>query len=322
MQKKAQVTLGALAPALGTWQGQKDWDGEPVGAGSKAMFFLASLPEFIDLLWWIQSADGHLQEQVDKEAGEKHHHRMWDTGHLEDLPHHHSCLQRSKHPEAALSAEVSMRQSLSEAGRGQGRRRGSTGPGAPEAAPRPGFSPEPEAGRCSGGRRGCLGVSKGQFQKLTVRAKTPVLFPSEVHVLCSGQFPSTSRSLSHASFAVLGDHKIVFHMVTAALWGQSSVSGWSQTQHHGLSSSGDLSWLPALPLPCAPHQTAQPCGDRPLRGREGAWQQAQGLTWQGWEREQPEGPGTVLVRHLEQAVQSSGLVSPEPSGQVGPIPVT
>ena len=31
---------------------------------------------------------------------------------------------------------------------------------------------------------------------------------------------------------------------------------------------------------------------------------------------------SLLVRHLEQAVQGDGLVSPEPSGQVGPIPVT
>ena len=64
--KQAQVSLGALAPALGTWQGQKDWDGEPVGAGSKAMFFLASLPEFFELLWCVQSAEEHLEKQVDK----------------------------------------------------------------------------------------------------------------------------------------------------------------------------------------------------------------------------------------------------------------
>ena len=31
---------------------------------------------------------------------------------------------------------------------------------------------------------------------------------------------------------------------------------------------------------------------------------------------------SLLVRHLEQAAQGHGLVSPEPSGQVGPIPVT
>ena len=226
-------------------------------------------------------------------------HYMWDTGHLKDLPHHHSCLQRTKHPKTALSAEVSVWQGPSKAGRGQGRHRGSTGCGAPEAAPRPGFSPAPEAGRCSGGRRvesccrGGLGEGKSQFQKLTARAKTPVLSPSEVHVLCSGQLPITSRSLSCTNSAVLLEDMIVFHMVIAALWGQSSVSGWSQTQHHGLGSSRGLSWLPALPLPTAPHQAAQPCGDRSLRGREGAWQQAQGLTWQGWEREQPEGSGTL-----------------------------
>ena len=64
--EQSQVTLGTLAPALGTWQGQKDWDGEPAWAGSKAMFFLASLPEFIELLWRIQGAEVYLQEQVNK----------------------------------------------------------------------------------------------------------------------------------------------------------------------------------------------------------------------------------------------------------------
>ena len=82
--------------------------------------------------------------------------------------------------------------------------------------------------------RGGLGEGKGQFQKLTAKAKTPVLSPSEVHVLCSGQLPSTLRSLSRAGFAVLRKYKIVFHMVIAALLGESSVSGWSQTQNRGL----------------------------------------------------------------------------------------
>ena len=72
---------------------------------------------------------------------------------------------------------------------------------------------------------GNLGASKGQFQKLTARAKTSVASPSEVRVLCSGQLPSTSRSSSMTVFAVLNEHMSVFHMVVAALWGQSSVSG-------------------------------------------------------------------------------------------------
>ena len=134
-------------------------------------------------------------------------------GHLKDLPHHLSCLQRTKHPETALSAEVSMRQGPSVAGSVQGRRRGSTGPGAPEAAPRPGFSPAPEAGRCSGGRR----VPETHQAK----AKTPVVSPSEVHVLCPGQSASISRSICSTASTVLHEDMIVVHMVIAALWGQS-----------------------------------------------------------------------------------------------------
>lgn len=253
-----------------------------------------------------------------------HRHCMWDTGHLEDLPHHQSCLQRTKHPETALSAEVSVWQGLSVAERGQGRCRRSTGPGAPEAAPRPGFSTVPEAGRCSGGRRvescwrGDLGVSKGQFQKLTARAKTPVLSPSEVHVLCSGQFPSTSRTLSCASSAVLGEHKMVFHRVMAALWGQSSVSGQSQTQNRGLGRSGVLSWLLPLPLPTAHHQ--QYSGSPALWGQApeeegGSIAAGSGADMPGLGKGAARGPwNSLLLRHLEQAVQGDGLV--------GPIPVT
>ena len=216
-----------------------------------------------------------------------------------------------------------MRQGPSEAKRGQGRCRESTGPGAPEAAPRPGFSPAPEAGRCSGGRRverccrGSLGEGKGQFQKLTAKAKTPVLSPSEVHVLCTGQLPSTLRSLSRAGFAVLLKYKIVFHMVIAALWSQSSVSEWSQTQNCGLSTAGGTE----LAASSASAHCPSP-GIPALWGREGAWQLARGLTCQGWEREQPEGPGTLCWSDTWNRLHGYGLVSPEPSGQVGPIPVT
>ena len=146
VQSKAQVTLAVLAPALGTGQGQEDWHGAPVGVGVKAVLLLESLPEGIDCLWHIQRAEEHLEEQMHKEAGEMHGHDMRDTGHLEDLPHHHSCLQRTEQPETALSAEVSVWQGPSVGGRGQWRRRGSAGPGGPEAAPRLDFSP---AGRSS-----------------------------------------------------------------------------------------------------------------------------------------------------------------------------
>ena len=108
---------------------------------------------------------------------------MWPAGHLEDFPHHHSVLQRTKHPETALSAEVSVWQGPRVAGSGQGRCRGTTGPGAPEAAPRPGFSPAPEAGRCSGGRRVPETHSQGKDTLFVfIRGACAVLWPVCQHI--------------------------------------------------------------------------------------------------------------------------------------------
>lgn len=114
----------ALAPALGTWQGQEDWHGAPVGVGGKAVLLLACSPQVLDLLWHLHCAEEHLEEQMHKEVGQIGCHYTWHTGHLEDLPHHQSCLQRTDHPETALTAEVSMWQGPSVGGRGQGRGRG------------------------------------------------------------------------------------------------------------------------------------------------------------------------------------------------------
>ena len=102
---------------------------------------------------------------------------------MKDLPHHHSVLQRAKHPETALSAEMSVWQGPSVAGSGQGRRRGSTGPGAPEAAPRPGFSPAPEAGRCRGGRRVPETHSQGKDTRcVPIRGAWAVPWPVRQHI--------------------------------------------------------------------------------------------------------------------------------------------
>ena len=87
-------------------------------------------------------------------------------------------------------------------------------------------------------------LGEGGFQKLTARGKTPVVSPSEVPVLCSGQFPITSRSLSCTNSAVLLEDMIAFHMVIAALWDQSSVSGWYQTSQGGLRHS-TMAWAAA-----------------------------------------------------------------------------
>ena len=102
-----------------------------------------------------------------------------------------------------------------------------------------------------------------------------------------------------AGSAVLHEHMMVFHMVVAALWGQSSVSGESGTQHHGLGRSGELSWLPALPLPTGPrwHHASSPAlwGLAPEeQGGNMAAHWGAGRD-QGWQREEPEDPGIVCL---------------------------
>ena len=82
-----------------------------------------------------------------------------------------------------------------------------------------------------------MGVSKGQLQKLTARAKTSVSSPSEVHMLQAGQLPRTRTSIFSTDSKVLLEELIVLHMVAAALRGQSSVSAGSQPQCHGLGNS-------------------------------------------------------------------------------------
>ena len=97
-----------------------------------------------------------------------------------------------------------------------------------------------------------LGVIKGHLQKLTARAKTSLLSPSEVNVLCSGQSASTGSSSSSTLSAVLIVETITLHMAAAALQTQSSVSAGSRPQRRSLGTPGVLCWLPALPLPTAP----------------------------------------------------------------------
>lgn len=108
-----------------------------------------------------------------------------------------------------------------------------------------------------------LGASKGLGQKLTARAKTSELSPSEVHVLCSGQSSSTQTSSRSTCSAVLLLETITLHMVAAALQAQSSVSEGSWPQCRGLGNRGGWGWPPALPLPTAPCQQ-HPAG-LPLR---------------------------------------------------------
>lgn len=75
------------------------------------------------------------------------------------------------------------------------------------------------------GERPAWWRSKGRFQKLTARAKTSVLSPSEVAVLCSGQSSMTSSSAGSTFSAVVAEEAMVLHRSAAALWGQSCVSG-------------------------------------------------------------------------------------------------
>ena len=108
-----------------------------------------------------------------------------------------------------------------------------------------------------------LGASKGLVQKLTASAKMPVLSPSKVYVLCSGQSFSTQSSSGSTFSAVLLVETIALHMVAAALQAQSSVSAGSRPQRCGLGNRGGPGWPPALPLPTAPRQL-HPAGP-PLR---------------------------------------------------------
>ena len=121
--------------------GIDDWHGAPVGLGGEAALLPASPPEGVDLLGHLLCADENLEEQSQKEAVAIVLHCTWAPGQLEDLPQCHSCLPKTKHPETALSAQMSMWQGPSVAGRGQGRPRGIPRPGAPQPAPKPGLQP-------------------------------------------------------------------------------------------------------------------------------------------------------------------------------------
>lgn len=120
--------------------------------------------------------------------------------------------------------------------------------------------------------RGGLGASQGQLQELTARAKTPVLSPSEVYTLSTGQAFSTLRSICSAGSAVPVEDMITPHMAVAALWGQSSVSGGSGPQHCGLGCCRGPRWPSALPLPTGPRwqHPASPRGCRHLEGQGGS----------------------------------------------------
>ena len=86
--------------------------------------------------------------------------------------------------------------------------------------------------------RGDRGASRGQFQELTARAKPSLLSPSEVHILCRGQSSITQSSAGSTFSTVDFDEPMALHILAAALWDQSSVSGVSQSQYHALCSSG------------------------------------------------------------------------------------
>lgn len=83
--------------------------------------------------------------------------------------------------------------------------------------------------------RGNLGASKGQFQKLTARAKVALLSPLEADTF-SGQFCITHTSVGR-TFSTTGPRvPMVLHIMAAALWEQSSVSKGSQLEYHALCS--------------------------------------------------------------------------------------
>ena len=109
--------------------------------------------------------------------------------------------------------------------------------------------------------RGSLGASKGHLQKLTVRAKTPVLSPSEVHLLCSGQLLSTYRSIGGTSSAVLGEHMMVFHMAMAALRVRALSQGGLRHSTGGPALAA-ISASAHCPSPAAPRQPS-PVGTDP-----------------------------------------------------------
>ena len=116
------------------------------------------------------------------------------------------------------------------------------------------------------------GASKHLGQKLTARAKTSALSPSEVHVLCSGQSSSTQTSSRSTCSAVLLLETITLHMVAAALQAQSSVSEGSWPQCRGLGNRGGWGWPPALPRLCplplaSSTQQACPCGQQAAERR-------------------------------------------------------
>lgn len=164
------------------------------------------------------------------------HKRLWAPGQAQNLPNHPGRLQRINQLETALNIEW---QGLSIQGRGQGRHTGSSRPG----APKPGVSPVPEAGRYAavGERmerhwRSNLHTSKGHLWKLTARANTSLLSPSEVYIFCTGQ-PSITQSNVGSTFSVVvPEEAMVFHMIAAPLQDQSCVSWGSQPEHCGLGS--------------------------------------------------------------------------------------
>ena len=51
-----------------------------------------------------------MEEQSHEHTGRMRDHCVVALGCVDSHPQHHSCLQKTKHPEAALSAEVSMGQ--------------------------------------------------------------------------------------------------------------------------------------------------------------------------------------------------------------------
>lgn len=118
-------------------------------------------------------------------------------------------------------------------------------------------------------------------------------------MLCSGQSSRVQGNSDSTIFAVLLEETGTFHTVRAALQAQSSLSvGLS----HKAVAQAATGCPPALPLPTASHWQHPVIlsllvgtwpSDRVLRVREGAWQQALGLTFHCWEMKQSEGPGTL-----------------------------
>lgn len=81
----------------------------PVGVGGKAVFLPARSPEVLDVPWHLLCGAENLEEQSHEDVGRMKADGLKPLGHVGNHPpQHHSCLQKTKQPEAALSAEVSV----------------------------------------------------------------------------------------------------------------------------------------------------------------------------------------------------------------------